>query len=115
MSQPRAQRDPLAPWRITLPTPDAGDTYSFPDPDYLTQAYLRLRSAAFPCSRRRNTGGELTPAPGPFDAEDVRHVLDLARGYLDLTTYELGQECCVAKLRDIWRSRRRRGMAGEPA
>ena len=38
----------------------------------------------------------------------VYRVLVLAEAYMDLTTYPLGQECCVGKLRDIWRARRAR-------
>lgn len=72
---------------------DETKTYSMPDPDALHEAY----DAVY---RFRYYGG---PEPTPTQ---LSHVLTLAGGYLDLTTYTLGQECCVGKLRDIWRARR---------
>jgi hypothetical protein len=82
---------------MRLPSADAPESkrYTMPDPDGLHDAYQRLREAAY--------------YDMPMDREDVKDVLGLAEGYLGLTTYELGQECCVGKLRDIWRARRRRG------
>ncbi len=94
----RAAGDPLAPYRITLPHVGADDTYSMPDPDGLVDAYRRVRESVY--------GPVTTATP-----DDLKSVLALAKGYLDLTTYDLGQEVCVGKLRAIWRSRRRRGLA----
>ena len=37
---------------------------------------------------------------------DLRRIIALAQGYMDLTTYELGQGVCVEKLKDLWRARR---------
>jgi hypothetical protein len=85
--------------RLRLPSEDSPQSkrYSMPDPDGpASDAYERLYHAVYYDSR--------TP-----DLADVKEVLQLASGYLDLTTYEMGQECCVGKLRDIWRARRRRG------
>lgn len=77
---------------------DPDKTYSMPDPDALGAAYEAVYRARF-------YGGP------PASPDDIARVLTLAGGYLDLTTYELGQECCVEKLRDIWRARR--ALAGE--
>jgi hypothetical protein len=74
-----------------------------PDPDVLRDAYAVVY--------RHEYYGERAPT----DSETAM-VLTLAAGYLDLTMYELGQECCVKKLRDIWRARRARtARAGEGA
>lgn len=70
------------------------ERYAMPDPDALCESRSRLRRAAY--------------GDGTVDIKDVKRVLWLADGYIDLTMYELGQECCVEKLRDIWRARRRR-------
>lgn len=74
---------------------DPNKRYIMPDPDGCLGESVHRLSAAL------NTGREV-------DISDVIHVLMLARGYLDLTTYKLGQECCAGKLRDIWRARRAR-------
>lgn len=96
---PKPRPDPLAPWRITLPRPGAADTYSFPDPDGLVDAYQRVRDGVY-----------YKADAGP-DPEDLKRVLSLAEGYLELTTYELGPAHCGRKLQDIWRARKRRGSA----
>jgi len=67
--------------------------YVFPNPDELAAAYTAVR--------RHHYNGEREPT-----RQEMARVLMLAGGYLGLTTYELGQECCVEKLRDIWRARR---------
>jgi hypothetical protein len=64
--------------------------YSMPDPYALGEVYERVY-------RHIHYGEECD-----LD-KDIAGVLVLAKGYLDLTTYSLGQECCVGKLRDIWR------------
>lgn len=69
--------------------------YTLPDPDALTDAYARAYRDVYYESREP-------------DIADVKRLLMLARGYLDLTTYVLGQETCVGKLRDVWRARRAR-------
>ena len=43
---------------------------------------------------------------GSAEKIDVGRVLEAAESYIHLTTYELGQEHCVAKLRHIWRTLR---------
>jgi hypothetical protein len=82
--------------RLHLPTDDATQEhrYTMPDPDALAESYERLYHAAW--------------LGQPMDCADVKAVLALASGYLHLTTYDLGQECCVGQLRDIWRARRMR-------
>lgn len=69
-----------------------------PDPDELSPTYDTAYRAWF---------------YGNLDSRSLTHeqmvvLFTLAQGYLDLTTYELGQEHCVSKLRDIWRARRGR-------
>jgi hypothetical protein len=85
--------------RMTLPSEDAppDERYSMPDPDADLEAFVRLRAAAFDPDRPH------------ADINDIRAVLSLANGYLDLTRGEAGQEVNVKRLRDIWRERRRRG------
>jgi hypothetical protein len=78
---------------------DERKRYSMPDVDELHDAYIRLYRAVW------------YDHEGAPDIEDIKRVLMLANGYVSLTTYELGQECCVGKLRDIWRARRHRGPA----
>lgn len=83
---------------------DPAKRYSMPDPDG------RL-FASYDAARRRLSPGcslEDLPAEVRLSREELEHVLRLAMGYLDLTTYSLGQEHCVEKLRDIWRARRAR-------
>jgi hypothetical protein len=75
---------------------DPALTYSMPDPDALLKTYEAAYSAHY-YERRTLTD------------EQIAVVLMLAGGYLDLTLYALGQECCVGKLRDIWRARRAAG------
>ncbi len=95
------------PMRIKLPhgEVDPIDTYSMPDPDALVDTYFDARRAVFPAN------GVLQSPPYPdvtLTYSQAVDLLALAEGYLTLTTYELGQECCVEKLRDIWRARRAR-------
>lgn len=71
--------------------------YSMPDPDGLLEIYSRAYRRHF--SEKQ-----------PLTEQEIAAVLTLAGGYLDLTMYELGQECCVGKLRDIWRARAARGQ-----
>ena len=71
---------------------DPAKRYSMPDPDELYEAYMRVH--------RHRFYGE-----GALNKDDLSSVLALASGYLSLTTHELGQECCVGKLRDVWRAR----------
>ncbi len=86
--------------RLPSPTADPSERYSMPDPDVLYSAYERVYRSVW-------------HDRGEPKIEDVKSVLALADGYLDLTTYPLGQECCVGKLRDVWRARRLRSK-GEP-
>ena len=76
--------------------------YSMPDPDGLAADYLAAREKLYP------GGLEDLPKVVVLGRVELEHVLRLAGAYLDLTTYELGQEHCVGKLRDIWRARRAR-------
>jgi hypothetical protein len=70
--------------------------YTMPSPDEMTDAYDAVRRHLYYDERK------------PTDAE-LKCVVELACAYLHLTMYELGQECCVEKLRDIWRARRANG------
>ena len=90
--------------RIILPSADAPKErrYQMPNPDALRPAYDRMYRRVFYSDKASTT-------TVPLD-DDLKRLLALAKGYLDLTTYELGQECCVGKLRDIWRHRRREGL-----
>lgn len=99
--------------RMTLPhgETDPRKTYSMPDPDALAEAYGRARQRAWPPGTMQH--GPRDDDEVMVSAGDLRRVLDLARGYLDLTTHALGQERCVGKLRDIWRARRASTGAGE--
>lgn len=73
---------------------DPNKTYTMPDPDELGDAFSRAWMARF---------------SGKHAAKnDMAAVLMMANAYLHLTTYSLGQEVCVGKLRDIWRARRAR-------
>ncbi len=83
--------------RLKLPhgETDPRKTYSFPDTDALSEAYAEAYDRHFH-QKKSLTNSQ------------VRVLLSLAQGYLALTTYVLGQECCVKKLRDIWRARRAR-------
>ena len=79
---------------------DEAKRYTMPNPDALIDTYRRLRGRAFP------PFPVILTCPVLLDTDDLRAVLSLADGYITLTTYSLGQECCVGKLRDIWRARR---------
>lgn len=83
-------------WRLRLPHDETDERkrYSMPDPDEHAEAYGEVYRCLY--------GGE------ELSREQLKRVLELAGGYMALTTYELGQECCVEKLRDIWRARRAR-------
>ncbi len=87
--------------RLQLPhgETDERKRYSFPDPDALGGLYESAYRAAWYEKR-------------PLERDEVLALLSMASGYLDLTTYELGQECCVEKLRDIWRARRASATGG---
>jgi hypothetical protein len=69
-----------------------------PDPDIGVSLYESAYRAYYYSGSNRELPHELVVA-----------LFTLAQGYLDLTTYELGQEHCVAKLRDIWRARKAKG------
>lgn len=75
---------------------DESKRYTMPDPDACASA-LRV-------VRRNHHYGERAPTE-----VEITCVILLAEGYIDLTTYDLGQECCVEKLRDIWRAMRAKG------
>lgn len=68
---------------------DENKRYSFPDPD-----------------DEGNIDALWTMRYGEPTRAQVLRALSLAQAYMALTTYELGQEHCVGKLRDIWRARR---------
>lgn len=89
--------------RIKLPhdETDPIKIYSMPDPDALRERYATAREKTFPGF---GEGGQTVL----LTYEEACGLIALAEGYLDLTTYILGQECCVSKLRDIWRARRER-------
>jgi hypothetical protein len=72
---------------------DEAKRYSLTDPRECDEAYTAVY--------RWRWYGEREPTP-----EEFARVLMLAGDYLHLTTYELGQECCVRKLRDVWRALR---------
>jgi hypothetical protein len=78
--------------------------YAMPDPDALGPSYGRLYDATW----YRHPFGTPLPETIEVSREDLRRLLSLANGYLTLTTYELGQEHCVSKLRDVWRARKAR-------
>ena len=79
---------------------DRSKTYLMPDPEHEGSPYETLYAQAW--------SGFNAPDKVTVNRVDLHRVLALARGYLTLTTYELGQEHCVGKLRDIWRARRAR-------
>jgi hypothetical protein len=72
---------------------DERKLYSMPNPDVLMESFKIVYRNRF-CRERVPT------------QEEMDHVIYLADAYLSLTMFELGQECCVGKLRDIWRARR---------
>lgn len=84
---------------------DEHKRYTMPDPDALKELYLEARRAYYL--------PELNEHGTPTD-EQIGALLSLADGYLGLTTYELGQEACCRKLRDIWRARRDRRKPEQP-
>ena len=86
--------------KLPINCKDSKKLYSMPNPDALIESYSKVRDWRF------NGGADPTE-------EEIAHVLMLARGYLDLTTYSLGQTCCVGKLKDIWRARRAGATNGE--
>ncbi len=96
--------------RMKLPhgETDPGKQYSMPDPDAEHDTFFDARRAVFPGT------GDLTPRETvTMTYGQAVTLLTLAEGYLDLTMYELGQEICVEKLRDIWRVRRAAAQEGE--
>ena len=80
---------------------DESKRYTMPHPDALATNYGAVRSKLYPCVRLEDLPETVT-----LGRVELEHVLRLAGGYLDLTTYQLGQEHCVEKLRDIWRARK---------
>jgi hypothetical protein len=92
-----------SPKRHRIPLPhgeaDSRKRYSMPDPDSLEPVYTEAYRAFYSAGLSLGEHGSLTD-------KQISVLFALASGYLDLTMYELGQECCVEKLRDIWRARR---------
>lgn len=88
--------------RMKLPHGETDDekTYSMPDPDALLEAYDTAYRVHF-SEKRALTDDQLAI------------LFTLAGGYMGLTMYGLGQECCVGKLREIWRARRARAVGGK--
>lgn len=82
---------------------DPRKRYVLPDPDYCADAYSVAYRATYYSGRPLGETPSIT-----IDYETMARLLALAGGYIDLTTYELGQEACVEKLRDLWRARRAR-------
>lgn len=76
--------------------------YSFPNPDALIVAFRALNQEVYLFADDEQRSRDRVTV----SYDHVAYVLMLANAYLDLTMYELGQECCVEKLRDIWRARR---------
>lgn len=77
--------------RLPFGETDPAKRYSFPDPDS-----EKLHDAAHAARY----------APETLTKGQAMWLAEIASAYFSLTTYELGQEHCVAKLRDIWRARR---------
>lgn len=88
--------------RLPHDTTDARKRYTMPDPDALEERFASARGAIFPPLHVES------PTHVTMTREDACALLALADGYLTLTQCELGQECSVGKLRDIWRARRAR-------
>lgn len=82
--------------RLPVGETDPNKIYHYPDPDALKPDYLEARSKFY------TSGGRTQP----LSEHELYVLFELAGAYLNLTTYALGQECCVEKLRDIWRARR---------
>jgi len=85
------------PYHLRLPhgETDGAKRYVMPDPDAGLDAIGRMTDY-------------WSGLRGELHRGDLARVLMLARGYIALTTYPLGQEHCVGKLRDVWRARRAR-------
>lgn len=86
------------PHYMRLHSGDPEKQYLMPDPDAVQDIYYAARHKFYP----------LTGEPRALTAEERMVVTMLAEAYLHLTTYSLGQECCVQKLRDVWRARKKR-------
>ncbi|MHA1573443.1 MAG: hypothetical protein ACTSX8_05565 [Alphaproteobacteria bacterium] len=86
--------------RLLLPhgEKDPAKQYIFPDP--LHEPFIEAEQKA-----RYN--------PQALTRTDLLALCSLAAAYRTLTSYELGQECCVKQLRDIWRARRETLGGGE--
>lgn len=80
---------------MRLPHDETDETkrYSMADPDALAELAHSAHVAVYSDKR-------------PLTREESTALLSIAQSYMALTTYELGQEHCVGKLRDIWRARR---------
>ena len=74
------------------------DDWCIPDP-----TNERLDAAMYRCRHERQ---HLTD-------DDMCLILEAAQAYRFLTTYALGQECCVEKLRTVWRALRHLEQAEE--
>lgn len=87
--------------RLRLPHDETDESkrYTMPDPDALCHLLASARDKTYPYNF-----GQFDPSV--ITREEMVALTSLAEGYLTLTTYELGQEHCVEKLRDIWRARR---------
>lgn len=90
-----------APLRLRVPHDETDETdeskvASFPNPDHdaVDKAFGRANDLLF--SKRL----------GVEDEAAVRMLYSIAEAYMHLTTYDLGQEVCVTRLRQIWRARR---------
>lgn len=88
--------------RIQLPYDETNPAkvYTLVDPESVYEDVQSARDGH--CHHKR----ELT-------RHEIALLLDIAGDWLHLTTYELGQECCVGKLRDLWRARRARELSAE--
>jgi len=87
--------------RLRLPHDETDERkrYTMPDPDALIELVRSARDKTYP-----HDFGAFDPSV--ITREEMVALTSLAEGYFVLTTYELGQEHCVQKLRDIWRARR---------
>ena len=81
--------------RLLLPHTEADPAkqYTFPDPTCEGLAEAEWSARHFPETLTRS---------------QLLTLCSAASAYRSLCTYELGQECCVGKLRDIWRALRSR-------
>lgn len=82
-------------WKLKLPhgETDPAHIYVVPDPREVARAVERMHRATY-------YGGET------ISDREWAILSDAAAAYVYLTTDILGQEHCVAKLRDIWRAMR---------